>query len=358
MAENTTTLFEKWQKQQQNHPEWTPALEDVLYVIHGTGSDRDRVYSLEKVRNLIQTVFTKIVLGTGSKYMALGDYGLAIYDGFEHSGLSKNSLTFAYGQSGELKECHIVFNSDGKITIDCDLDLQGLLVNGISKFLHGLDVTGGVNATGSIKSTGGAVVGKSLQATAGEVQATGDISTSNGNLSGKNVNATGNINTTNGNVSASGDVTAKNGKSVLSGMTGRPAGLWMNDGASSNRKEGSVAIDTNGCIHISGNGGVDIAGQVTFNVGGYSSLNKPCTMALGSWSPGYSAVYPLIVTNQDVDLTTYTNYPNCSVLTIVNTKDGGITVTLDNNATDDITKGGFSTYLRYGGGWYFHSGRT
>lgn len=223
---------------------------------------------------------------------------------------------------------------------------------------HGLDVSGNVNATGPIKSTGGAVVGKSLEATAGGVQATGDISTSNGNLSGKNVNATGNIQTTNGNVSASGDVTAKNGKAVLSENNQRPAGLWMNDGASSNRKEASVAMDANGQLNLSGDGGVNIAGgQVTFYPAGYSLLNKPCTMAVGPWSPGYSAVYPLIATNQDVDLTTYTNYPNCAVLTIVNTKDGGITVTCT-NGDDDIPKGGFSTYLRYGDGWYFHAGRT
>lgn len=357
MAENVTTLFDKWQKQQQDHPDWVPTLEDILYVIHGTGSDRDRVYTLEEVRDLMQTVFTKIVLGTGDKYMALGDYGLAISDGSEHSGLSKNSLTFAYGQAGELKEGHIVFNSDGTITIDCDLDVQGLLVNGIAKFLQGLDVTGGVNATGQIKSTGGAVVGKSLEATAGGVQATGDISTSNGNLNGKNVGATGNIQTTNGNVSASGDVTAKNGKAVLSGIAGRPSGLWMNDGASSNKKESSVAMDTNGLLHISGDAGVDIAGQVTFNIGGYSTLKKPQQMEVGSWSPDYSAVFPLIATNQDVDLTTYTNYPNMAVLTIVNTNDGGITVACT-DGTDDIPKGGFSTYLRYGGGWYFHAGRT
>lgn len=358
MAENVTTLLDKWQKQQQDHPDWVPALEDILYVIHGTGRDRDRVYTLEEVRDMLQTVFTRIFLGTGSKYMALGDYGLAISDGSEHSALNKNRLTFAYGQDGELKEGHIVFNSDGTITIDCNLGVQGLLVNGIAKFLQGLDVTGGVNATGPIKSTRGAVVGKSLEATAGGVQATGDISTSNGDLSGKNVNAKGNIRTTNGNVSASGDVTAKNGKVVISGISQRPAGLWMNDGESSNKKEASVAMDTNGQLHISGDGGIDIAGQVTFNVAGYSTLHKTCTMAVGSWSPGYSAAYPLIATNQDVDLTTYTNYPNCAVLTIVNTKDGGITVTCTNNETDDIPKGGFSTYLRYGGGWYFHAGRT
>lgn len=60
MAENTTTLLEKWQKQQQDHPEWTPALEDVFYLNHGSGSDRDRIYSLEQVRDLIQVIFELI----------------------------------------------------------------------------------------------------------------------------------------------------------------------------------------------------------------------------------------------------------------------------------------------------------
>lgn len=62
MAENITTLLEKWQKQMQDHPEWLPALEDVFYLNHGSGSDRDRIYSLEQVRNLIQSLFTSLTV--------------------------------------------------------------------------------------------------------------------------------------------------------------------------------------------------------------------------------------------------------------------------------------------------------
>lgn len=62
MAENTTTLLDKWQKQMQDHPEWLPALEDVFYLNHGTGRDRDRIYSLEQVRNLIQSLFTSLTV--------------------------------------------------------------------------------------------------------------------------------------------------------------------------------------------------------------------------------------------------------------------------------------------------------
>jgi hypothetical protein len=49
MAENTTTLLEKWQKQQLEHPEWTPSLEDLLYFIHGSGRDRDRLFPLSMI---------------------------------------------------------------------------------------------------------------------------------------------------------------------------------------------------------------------------------------------------------------------------------------------------------------------
>lgn len=360
MAENVTTLLDKWQKQRQDHPDWVPALEDILYVIHGTVSDRDRVYTLEQVRDLIQGVFELIHMEkNGSQLDADGEKLIvtkSTQGGNYTAKLDKDGMivgfpTIGYIRYGLRKIEFLAADGTTKVG-EFSLD------NGKFKFDKSVNVTGDVNATGPIKSSGGAVVGKSLQATAGGVQATGDISTSNGNLSGKNVNATGNIKTTNGNVSASGDVTAKNGKAVLSGMTGRPSGLWMNDGASSNRKEASVAMDPNGMLHISGDAGVEIGGQLTFNVAGYPTLHKPCTMAVGAWSPGYSALYPLIATNQDVDLTTYTNYPNCTVLTIVNTKDGGITVTCTNNETDDIPKGGFSTYLRYGVGWYFHAGRT
>lgn len=66
MAENTTTLLEMWQKQQKDHPEWLPALEDVFYLNHGTGSVRDRIYSLEQVRNLIQSLFTSLHVSNNS----------------------------------------------------------------------------------------------------------------------------------------------------------------------------------------------------------------------------------------------------------------------------------------------------
>lgn len=207
-----------------------------------------------------------------------------------------------------------------------------------SKFAldHGLDVTGGVNATGPIKSTSGAVVGKSLEATAGGVQATGDISTSNGNLSGKNVNATGNIKTTNGNVSASGDVTAKNGKAVLSGNSQRPAGLWMNDGASSNKKEASVAMDTNGQLHISGSGGVEIGGIVNFSG----------MMTLDYGLPDNKKSVILASADLDISVNDYKDsYPSGTTLRIVNYNSNQINVTYHSNTPRAIGGHSFADFF-------------
>lgn len=201
---------------------------------------------------------------------------------------------------------------------------------------HGLDVGGNVDATGPIKSTGGAVVGKSLEATAGGVQATGDISTSNGNLSGKNVNATGNIRTTNGNVSASGDVTAKNGKAVLSGNNQRPAGLWMNDGASSNKKEASVAMDTDGLLHISGDGGVEIGGIVKFSG----------RMTLDYGFPDNKKSVILASANLDISVNDYKDsYPSGTTLRIVNYNSTQINVTYSSNTPRAIGGHSFADFF-------------
>lgn len=359
MAENTTTLLEKWQKQQQEHPEWTPSLEDIAYFIHGTGSDRDRMYSLEQVRDLIQGLFNVIHIekegsaldADGEKLIVTGSTQGGNYTAtVDKDGMIVGFPTIGYIRYG-LRKIEFLA-ADGTTNVG-----EFSLDNGKFKFDKSVDVTGDVNATGPIKSTSGAVVGKSLEATAGGVQATGDISTSNGNLSGKNVSATGNIQTTNGNVSASGDVTAQNGKAVLSGNDQRPAGLWMNDGASSNKKEASVAMGTNGLLCLSGDGGVDIAGgQETFYPTGYSLLNKPRALAQVS-ALSKSNMAPLLVSAVDVDLTAFNDYPNQAVLTIVNTGDNTITITCT-NGNDDITKGGFATYLYVFGKWYFHAGRT
>lgn len=210
------------------------------------------------------------------------------------------------------------------------------LDNGKFKFDKSVDVTGGVNATGLIKSTSGAVVGKSLEATSGGVQATGDISTSNGNLSGKNVNATGNIQTTNGNVSASGDVTAKNGKAVLSGNSQRPAGLWMNDGASSNKKEASVAMDADGLLHISGDGGVEIGGIVKFS--GRMTLDY-------GFSDNKKSVI-LASANLDISVNDYKDsYPSGATLRIVNYNSTQINVTYRSNTTRAIGSHSFADFF-------------
>lgn len=65
MAENNqsiTTVVAKRAKQLLEHPNWKPSLEDIIYVTHGEGSDRDRFFSLEEVRDILQNLFKTIHL--------------------------------------------------------------------------------------------------------------------------------------------------------------------------------------------------------------------------------------------------------------------------------------------------------
>ena len=121
MAENTTTLLEKWQKQMQEHPEWTPSLEEIAYFIHGTGSDRDRLYSLEQVRDLIQSMFTYLTVsnnsvantvitpGTISTY---GGYGVKVrVQGGQLLNITGNGI-FLYASDEETLLGSLVWDSD------------------------------------------------------------------------------------------------------------------------------------------------------------------------------------------------------------------------------------------------------
>lgn len=65
MAESNqsiTSLLYKYLKQVEQHPEWVPELGDIVYVVHGTGSDRDRVFTLDNIRTVLQTVFKTLHL--------------------------------------------------------------------------------------------------------------------------------------------------------------------------------------------------------------------------------------------------------------------------------------------------------
>lgn len=55
MAQHITSLPERHAAQQTAHPDWTPELNDVAYVTHGTGSDRDRFFTLDQIRELFDS---------------------------------------------------------------------------------------------------------------------------------------------------------------------------------------------------------------------------------------------------------------------------------------------------------------
>lgn len=69
MADSITSVVELRDRQEALPAGSQPvlSLDDWLYVIHGVGSDRDTVWTLEEFRNFIQSKFNDIVMnGTGT----------------------------------------------------------------------------------------------------------------------------------------------------------------------------------------------------------------------------------------------------------------------------------------------------
>ncbi len=73
MAEeqNIISYVERRAKQAEDHPDWKPALGDILYMTHGSGSDRDRFFALSEIAELIAANMNPIELeasGGGEHY--------------------------------------------------------------------------------------------------------------------------------------------------------------------------------------------------------------------------------------------------------------------------------------------------
>lgn len=182
MAENVTTLLGKWQKQQQDHPEWTPALEDILYVNHGSGSDRDRLYSLEQVRDLIQGLFELIHMEkNGSELDADGEKLIvtkSTQGGNYTAKLDKDGMivgfpTIGYIRYGLRKIEFLAADGTTKVG-EFSLD------NGKFKFDKSVDVTGDIEGSGDVKAGGDLSATGSVVSSGKEVKSYGGSTPPNG----------------------------------------------------------------------------------------------------------------------------------------------------------------------------------
>lgn len=123
MAQFITTLDEIKERMQQG---WTPSLSDIIYVCHGSGSDRDRAFTLEEIRNLLQGVFSEIDIEGqhGSMSLNAGAMSFNHEDGEQYVKVSfvdglkidKDDDKGATVNEGGVKSC------DGSRLFDVDLD--------------------------------------------------------------------------------------------------------------------------------------------------------------------------------------------------------------------------------------------
>lgn len=123
MAQFITTLNDIRELMQQG---WTPSLSDIIYVCHGSGSYRDRAFTLEEIRNLLQGVFSEISIEGqhGSMSLNAGAMSFNHEDGEQYVKVSfvdglkidKDDDKGATVNEGGVKSC------DGSRLFDVDLD--------------------------------------------------------------------------------------------------------------------------------------------------------------------------------------------------------------------------------------------
>ena len=105
MAQHLTSLPERYEAQQAAHPDWTPELNDVAYVTHGKGSDRDRIFTLGQIRDLFgSTVGIKVIARSELTYdavrLANASDNIVVVTSAEQGGGSQTTVRKYWVQEG------------------------------------------------------------------------------------------------------------------------------------------------------------------------------------------------------------------------------------------------------------------
>lgn len=342
MAENVTTLLEKWEKQQQDHPEWTPALEDILYVNHGSGSDRDRLYSLEQVRDLIQGLFELIHMEkNGSELDADGEKLIvkkSTQGGNYTATLDKDGMVVGFPTIGYIRYGlrKIEFlAADGTTKVG-----EFSLDNGKFKFDKSVNVTGDIEGSGDVNASGDLRAAGKVVSRGKEVNSYGDkfpYGSSYFKLAENDFII----------ASAPGP----SGQSVFRvQLNGSAYDVIGVGGLSANR----VASD----VHAVGDGWevAKSGGYLVFNKVGSGGTATSVARFVGNdfeMLAGYIRGKNTILTTSDIDLTSsaYSSIAAGTELTIVNDGISIVTVTVASGTTEVIGRDFARKYIKGLSGW-------
>ncbi len=222
MPENITTV--------PNLPEaGDPSLSDLLYLVQGEGSDRDRKVTLERLRDFVQSVFGKITC-TGLTVAKGGTLALTVHDSqagditLEVKPYSTpQDKTYRVSLRGSLSALRFaqkcLFEAGAEVSGGIKADsIEGTNPgSGNSKYL----VLGNTTVTGDLDAKGKAMLGNSMLVADPDEQtleSTVPLDFGNGYKAGKELVKTEKVETgmlsTTGAVTAGGKLTVKNAASV------------------------------------------------------------------------------------------------------------------------------------------------
>ena len=332
MAENVTTLLDKWQKQHQDHPGWKPTLEDILYVIHGTGSDRDRLYSLEEVRDLLQSAFEKIELGMWT--LKSGDYGAFVLE------RQKADSTETIAVVG--------FGPDTNMAVKRKLEAQGGMIvsNGLEVRSGGISTNGNVDAGGNVNAGGNVSAGL------------------NGSVNGKTVNATHDVNVGSANLTWNADSDLVDVNKLLRLLDG----LRVSVGGTSYLEIKDKKMTLNFMVGSTNYArrvferNTSSSDRIDFAPDGYGYFNDLVSKRVRFDGAGANAYDPdknLIYFNSSYSSTTY-NMPTSGVVDdvpvlVINGSGHDVTVTIDTGVSRKISSGYCDTFIHHDGKWFGHT---
>lgn len=364
-SQNITSILERWLKQVEQHPDWKPSLEDVVYMIHGSGSDRDRLYTIRQIADLIKdNGLNPLVFKTD---VVQGSYHRVTIDG---SSIKVEQLD----TNDDVHESTVIDDYTVKIRKEFADGYEDYIVGRIDGNDRGVQVSRTV--TGSSGSTRTATVKNSSVTVTASGQGgfsqtkveSGIVELTNSDNDKVTIDLTdGVVNKVYGSGSSEQKTLELPNNFKVLGFSSL-VGLSVSGQESHNGAETHTGSETHSGVET--HNGDEVHGDTgthTGTGGSTATFNKKVLFndvvdfanqgGIGSIkmlideNPSSHSSKPILVAEDDINITDY-DYPEGSVIRILNDKNGPITVLGVGTGSCQIEQMSFREFIRYDGSWY------